>query len=271
MLKKHLFLTLLCASVAGIAVGSTTLSVRAATVTSSELDHIEIVPNDRPTRVPLGTDQHFVATGFTAENKAIAGLTFQWSAGGNIGGITKSGIFTAQRAGTGTVTATNGKIAATVGVVVKKPAAANTNAAKTTAPTNTATENGNTNAGANVNAVQEPVPPAVTETQPSAETTAQCTTIRGWLWVLILVVYSFALLLYFLWLGESTTVWWWVVPALLTAIVLVVFDRVHCPGFQRWVWPLFIIAGALLSLFYWNMLRPRQYGPAQPQTPAPRG
>lgn len=227
----------------------------ADTVTSSQLDHIVISPNDRPTRVDQHADQQFLAEGMTADNQAITGLTFTWSVGGNIGTITKDGIFTGTKAGTGTVTAVSGTTAATVGVVVKAVKETPVIRATNTAPANT-----------NVNSAQTNVNTAVPTTtqEQSTQTQKTCTTLRAWVWILILFAYVIILLVYFLSLGESRTLWWWIWPAALTAELIALQHIVRCTNRDDWVIYATVLVGALISWFYYRLLRPRGIPPLPP-------
>lgn len=224
--------------------------------TQPTLDHIQIIPNDHPTRVEVGTDQQFTASALTAANEGIPGVVYTWSVGGNIGYITKGGIFVAERPGTGSVSAVSGTTAATVGVVVKaapvvkKTVSGNTNTGQntnvngttTTNATKIETTNSNTNASS----------PVVQET-----TKKQCSTLRTWVWILLLVAYVILLFAYFLALGESMTAWWWFWPIILTAEMLVLAWLVRCTSSQNWIPVTTVVLGALISWFYYSVFRPK--------------
>lgn len=239
-------------------------SVAATTVTSSVLDHIVIVPNDRPTVVDVGTDQQFLATGFTKENQTLSGITFTWSSDGKVGTVNRDGIFTGKKGGIGRVTARSGSVTASVGVVVHGVAAAQTPAKTAVIPPSSTTvqpvvTNTNTSAPTNTNTDQGTVKGATTEnTAKPAASTKSCTTIRAWLWVLILLLYCIVLFAYFLSLGESRTMWWWVWPAIITAAPYVLYFLTRCGTTHLWVpWTLGVLA-VLLGLFYVRVLRPTE-------------
>ncbi|MFH1170938.1 MAG: Ig-like domain-containing protein [bacterium] len=236
------------------------LSAHAVTITSSALDHLVILPNDRPTLVDIATDQQFTATGYTQENEPLAGITFAWTTEGDIGTISSSGIFTGNKGGTGKITATSGDITASVGVVVRGVAAKETNT--TPSPTNvpsstTTVQPVNTNTAANVNANANIATNSNTNTAASATTaTHPCTTIRAWVWVLLLFLYCIVLFAYYLSLGESRTPWWWVWPAIVTAAPFALYFALRCGTTHAWVpWILGILTLAI-SVFYLRVLRP---------------
>lgn len=240
----------------------------ATTITSSALDHIVVQPNDRPTVIDIETDQQFIATGYTKDEIALSGLTFHWTSDGDVGIITADGMFTGTRGGIGRVIARNGQITASVGVVVRGVAKATPPAAPTSTPsssttvqpvvTNTnETVNSNTNDDGAVKGDSVEETPAV-----ASETTTPCTTIRAWLWLIVLALYCIVLFAYFLSLGESRTLWWWIWPALLTAAPFVLYFGTRCGNTHIWVpWTLGILA-ILLTVFYLRVLRPAN--PAQP-------
>ncbi len=246
----------------------------ATTVTSSALDHIVITPNDRPTIVDVGEDQQFLATGYSADERALDGITFTWSADGNVGTVAENGFFTGVRGGIGRVTATSGGVSASVGVVVsgvEQPAEPKPEpAAPITPPSSTTTQN--VNVADNTNTTTPTEAEAGEETdnsgQKSSATTtgnATCTTIRAWLWVLILIVYCVILVAYFLSLGESRTMWWWIVPAVLTVASFALFFGTRCGGINAWIpWTLGVLA-ILLGLFYVRVLRPTENTPIEPR------
>lgn len=255
----------------GVVIAGTALThlVQAATITSSALSSIQIYPNDRPTVVDELTDQQFVATGYTADGQVLGGITFEWSVGEGIGRITKDGIFTAEKPGIGTVTAKSGNITASVGVVVKDVPGVSKNTNTAPIPpssTNTANVNGanaNTNSEAvntntateetNSNSNVNEAPSAVTEEE------EDCTTINGWIWILIFFAYTVLLFVYFISLGDSKTMWWWVWPLVVTAGLLLLYNAIRCSGVQLWVPWVLVGIGLLMALFYIRVLRPKEY------------
>ncbi len=248
-------------------------------ITSSALDHIVVLPNDRPTRVDISTDQQFVASGYTADGKVLAHITFTWSVGGGIGSITDTGIFTAERGGVGTVIAKSGGVQASVGVVVRGIAPAKKEGVKkqeassafgaTVAPvTPPATPSAvqEDQAGPTDEAQTPEIEGATDDTQNKEATTQECAPWNPWVWVGILVVYTALLLGYYLSLRQSRTPMWWVLPLLLTVLLLILYVGVRC-GMQRpWIPTTLVILGALTSLFYYTLQRPKQ-SPGTPATP----
>ncbi len=237
----------------------------APSVTSSVLDHIVVFPNDRPTIVDLGSDQQFLATGFSSENTELPNLTFSWTVDGGIGSIATNGIFTPTKGGIGTVIARNGQITASIGVVVRGRAVianTNTNTVEPPLPTTTTTvkEVAQTTPGEASN-TNTTIAPQESPNTAAATTTAStsCTTLRAWVWVVILLGYLLLSFVFYLSLGESTTIWWWVWPAGLTALLLILFNAVHCAEHQRWVPMAIVLLGILLGLFYARLLRPREF------------
>lgn len=270
------FISLLCLGVASFVLFLQG-AWAATTITSSSLSSIVIMPNNRPTVVDLFTDQQFLATGYAEDGQPLTGLTFQWSVGGEIGRINNQGIFTASKGGIGTITARNGSITATVGVVVKgappitEPA--KTSVKKSVLPkTTTVVQEINTtqttpepqnSQGAVLGASTDDDPSlaAATTIEPPNNTNAPvtCTTIRGWVWALIFFGYILISFLYYLSLGESRTGWWWLWPLLLTGLIIALFSAIRCPTHQLWVpWTSGILA-ILLGLFYIQFLRPREF------------
>ncbi len=234
----------------------------ATSVISSAVTRIDILPNDRPTRVPVETDQQFVATAYANDGTVVPGVTFRWKTVGGIGRITPDGIFTGERGGIGTVTASSGDVTASVGVVVKgvakKKEAPSPTASAVPAPKATndsaAQSNANTNA---VAAPEEAEDDTGTVAGDTAVTEQTCTTLRGWIWVLILLGYFVLLFVYYLALGENLTSWWWLWPLVLTAELFALFWIIRCPGVQRWVPIILLLLGALATYVYVQLLRPK--------------
>lgn len=252
-------------STAILAFGGLSLANAATTVTSSALDHIIILPNDRPTLVNINTDMQFVASGYTADEQPIPGLTFNWSASGGVGRITEDGIFTGERGGIGGVSAKSGTVTATVGVVVRGVAKKSVKAAptNTTIPPATTTVTPRTGASPETTTNVAPSGDAGTvnanlaPATPDTMVTTECTTIRGWVWSLIVLVYCILLIVYFFALGDSRTSWWWIWPVLLTAELLILYFSVRCGQFQSWVPWTTAVLGVLIALFYYRLLRPK--------------
>lgn len=245
--------------VAGLAV-AIPLSGQGVTVFSTAVDHIVIQPNDRPTIVDQNTDMQFLATALSATNEEIPGLTFSWGVGGDVGTITPAGIFTGTRGGIGQVIAKTGNVTASVGVVVRASASAQPPAnAKTPKPA-TAT---NTNTPVTPSAtVTEPVIEAAPETPSTAADQAPsqttCTTLRTWVWVLLVLGQALLLFIYFLTLGDSRALWWWVWPLLSTAGLITLHHALRCGEFNSWIPWSVVIVGLLNAVFYVRVLRPKE-------------
>ncbi len=235
-------------------------SAQAVSVSSTAVDHIVVQPNDRPTIVDQNTDLQFLATAFSAANEEISAVTFSWVVSGDVGTITSSGIFTGTRGGIGQVIAKTGNVTASIGVVVRAVAGAKP-PANTNTPAPAITTNINTPAIPSAT-VTEPVveatleTPSITEaTTPSATT---CTTLRNWVWVVVVLGQALLLFVYFLTLGDSRTLWWWVWPLLSTAGLITLHDALRCGGFNTWIpWSVATV-GILIAVFYLRALRPKE-------------
>lgn len=262
---RHAFCLLLLVVGLAIPLPGRTLNAT-TTVTSSALDSIVLSPNDRPTRVEIFTDQQFIATGYSNTGDVLGGITFSWSTDGGIGRINESGIFTGERGGIGTVTARSGNVTASVGVVVKgvrppesKPAPKPTPESQTTVqPVVQNDEEATTDPTAASNDTGEVKGEAVESENTASPTSESCTTIKGWLWIIIIILYVILLFAYLLSLGESRSLWWWLWPLLFTAAPLVLFFALRCAGVHSWVpWTIGVLA-VLISLFYLRVLRPSE-------------
>lgn len=234
-----------------------TKAAAAPDITSSALDYIVIVPNDRPTRVDVLTDQQFAAMGYTKDGLVLSGLTFSWSTTGDIGKISSAGIFTGERGGIGQVIARNGAVTASVGVVVRGVAQPLPSAPdEKPLPSSTTVVNTNTDATSEERPANEST--VKDEEAPAAATaaTTSCTTIRAWVWVLILLLYCILVFAYYLSLGESRTIWWWFWPALFTAAPVLLYFGTRCGVTHVWIpWAIGVL-GVLISVFYYRVLRP---------------
>lgn len=241
-------------------------SVRAATVTSSALDRIEISPYGKPYAVELNSDQQFVAQGFTKDDTPLRGITFTWSVESKIGTVTKRGVFTATKVGAGNITAKSGNVQKTTGIRVTTSGAKATNNAipKPAAPATISEQQVNQPDQGTVLGAQTTDEPQTTESQPAA-----CSFIPAWAWICILLAYMVITGIYFVSLGESRTLFWWVWPLLLTAALAALFWRVHCPGHQLWVPWLLGLDALLMLLLYLRVLRPKDF-PQHPGTTPPQ-
>ncbi len=238
------------------------------TITSSALDSIVIFPNDRPTLVAIDTDMQFVAIGYAADNQPVTGMTFAWSTGGNIGRITTPGIFTGERGGIGTITATSGNVSASVGVVVKgrasdldlkkKPqptvlgaSTSQTGQSRLSAKDQPSTDK-TTNSNLNTNTSETAGSPENQQSKSSA-----CTPWPTIAWIGMILVFTVLFIVYFLLLGDSTSLWWWAPPVVLLALLLVLYSGVRCGSSQIWVPIVLLVVGAGIAFLYYQLLRPR--------------
>ncbi len=241
-------------------------SARAATITSSALDRIEITPYGKPFAVELNTDQQFVAQGYTKDGTLLRGITFAWSVERKIGTVTKRGIFTATKAGAGNITAKNGTVHQTIGIRVTAsstpPPATNTATPKVTAPATVSEQNVIQPDQGTVLGEQATDESPSTENQPAA-----CSFVPAWVWICILLAYLILTGVYVVSLGESRTLLWWIWPLLLTAEFAVLFWRVHCPGHQLWVPWLLGLDALLVLLLYIRVLRPKDFPPIPGSNP----
>jgi hypothetical protein len=245
-------------------------SAQTPNVTSSVLATIVIQPNDRPTIVDIASDQQFLAAGYTNDGQALLGLTFTWSTEGGVGSITREGMFTGEQGGIGKVTARSGSVTASVGVVVRgvaKTPEKPEKKATVNPPFSTVVQHTNQQEEANATE-NEPdtgeVKGATTDEQEGAQGSQQCSTVRAWVWALVLLFFSIVLFAYFLSLGESRTFFWWVWPALCTAATYVVFFLTRCGSLHSWMpWVLGACA-VFLSFFYLRVLRPAEHTSVQP-------
>lgn len=252
---------LLASFVLGLAVlsgGSAASAV--TTITSSALNHIVVYPNDRPTLVAIDTDMQFIATGYTADNQPVTGITFVWSSSGNIGKINTLGIFTGKHGGIGTVTATSGNVSASVGVVVEgrasdvKKNAQPTVLGATTSRTSRSQANANTNANTNLNAN---ISESAGSTDENPAESAACSVWPTIAWIGLILIFAVLMILYYLLLGDSTSSLWWMPPAVLMIMLLVLYAGVRCGPAQVWVPIVLLAVGAGISYLYYQLLRPR--------------
>lgn len=217
---------------------------------------IDINPNSDPEYVILGHAQKFTAAGFDQHNNKVSGLTFSWSVVGEIGTIDTSGLFTPTAVGTGKIQAQSGSVTGQDVVVVSPAPVTNTNSGTNTSTVNKSTNvnratpasnknantssTGNTNTTAPTNTSNSNTGVAAASNNP--DNTLQCTTLKSWLWILLLGVFLAAVaLLYFLVpAGKS----WPVVAALIGAGVLTVIQRKYGCSLQMW-WAWIMILGTI--------------------------
>lgn len=264
-MNTRYFLTLVLILSTLLVLAGSVHSVQAATITSSALDRIEITPYGKPYAVELHADQQFVAHGLTKDGTQLHGITFTWSLDKNIGTVTKRGIFTATKPGTTNITATSGSVHQTIGVRVT---------ASTTPSPATDVRTPKVTAPATVSemSVQQPEKGVVLgeqtdETKTATSQSTACSFMPAWAWICILLAYLIIVGIYFVSLGESRTFFWWVWPLLLTAVIAVLFWRVHCSGHQLWVPWLLGLDALLVVLLYIRVLRPKDFPPIPGSTP----
>lgn len=225
----------------------------AVTVTPGELKELVINPHSDPEYVNQGSTKQFSVRGYDAHNNEISNLSPTWSIIGEIGSINASGLFSAERIGTGQVRVTVGTITGQIPVVVKEAPVqdANTNS-NTNTGTNTnsgtnvnANSNGNTNSSTNTN-TDEPATNTNTAVgnDDQAEEVLHCTTMATWLWVIVLVVFLIGVAILYA-LVPMSRIW----PAIIGlggAIALIIVHRTYgCDLLSWWDW---ILALATLGL-----------------------
>ncbi|MBI3572597.1 MAG: hypothetical protein HY092_00150 [Candidatus Kerfeldbacteria bacterium] len=226
-----------------------------ATVTVGSVKDIQINPNSDPETVNLNSKKNFTAQAFDGHSNAITNPTFTWSVSGTIGIVDQSGTFTAKNLGTGKVTASSGAVTGQVTIVVSQtPVVANTNAVtnvnraankNTNAAKNANVNPANINANHNVNTIV-PTTPASTSTQNES---LQCTTLRPWVWVLILIAFLAAVAILY-GLVPATKIWP-VVVSLVGAGVLIYMQRKYgctLQGWWAWVASLGTIALSVIAV-----------------------
>lgn len=97
----------------------------------------------------------------------------------------------------------------------------------------------------------------------AARTDATCTTLRSWLWSLLLLIYLLAGIIGAA--ASERSLWRWLWFAALTAGVLMLFFGTRCPGIHTWV-PLTIVLCALIvGVFIVRVLRRQPYEPPFPR------
>lgn len=217
------------------------------TVTPGEVAEVVINPNSDPEIVLTGTTKKFSAQAFDRNSNLINGTTATWSVIGPIGTINSSGIFTPTALGTGKIQASVGSVIGQIPVTVQAAPVTNANQnANTSTNRNTnaaanrntnAATNGNTNDSANTNGHTN-----VAATGTTPQSTTQCTTLKPWVWTLILVIFLIAVaILYGL---VPVTKIWPVVVALVGAAVLAYLQRKYDCALQSW-WAWVITLGTV--------------------------
>lgn len=218
------------------------------TVTPGAVQEVVINPNSEPEQTYLGTNATFVATVYDAHNNLITGQTVTWSVIGEVGTIDKNGVFTPKKIGTGKVQATVDEVIGQVSVVTLAAIVTNTNSAAAT--NQNAKANQNTNTTSNVNGTTNTNVNADTNT----DTSSTCTTLKPWLWTLILVAFLAAVAALYMFVPLSKI--WPAVAALLAAGVLAYVQRQQaCAGQPWWAWVITI--GTIALTAFALQMRPK--------------
>ena len=233
------------------------------TVSAGALVSLDINPNSDPEVVTLGKTTKFSAEGFDAHNNKVTGSSVTWSVIGDVGSIDQSGVFTPVKTGSGRVQVTSGSVIDTINVTVKEAPATNTNSSTNTntstttnsnvnRTTNTNTTATNTNTGATTNSNANTNTSGTTTTNTSSG--LQCTTLKSWLWVLLLVAFLAAV--WTLYTLVPVTKWWPVLLALIGAAVLAIVQRKYgCSMHAWWAWVM-ILGTVGISLYHLQNSRP---------------
>lgn len=212
------------------------------TVRPGPVDHVAVNPNSLPEIVGVGQSKTFSATLYDRANNRIQNAVVVWTVSGSIGTIDQTGRFTAQRNGTGRISASAGSVVGSVDVVVRV-AAAETTAPAATIPSNTNTAN--TNAGQVLGASESPAASPATTEPPSSS----CWNIRWWGWLIAWFGFLVLLYGYYHLVQAKTGAWIWIVPFFVAAGAVVVFFFVRCNGVAGWFPWILVIGGLLVTLF----------------------
>ena len=236
------------------------------TVTPGTLNEISINPNSAPEYVNLKAKRRFSTQLFDQKDNLITGQTVTWSVIGDLGTIDADGIFTAKKLGSGKIQAAVGVITGQIDITVKAAPVtnANTNANANTnvtvnAGTNSNTTNANTNTAGNGNTSANQTTNDNGNTNSSATTTdnnGQCTTLKPWLWTVILIVFLLAVAILYGLVPMSKI--WPAGVALAAAVGLVIVQRQWgCNGLSWWPWIL-ILGTIALTVLALRQLPPKQ-------------
>ncbi len=222
----------------------------AVTVTPGAPAEVTVNPNSDPEQAYLGATVKFSATVYDSHSNVVAGSTVTWSVVGDIGTIDKTGVFTPTKLGTGKVQAKVGNVVGEVAVQTNAALPTNANTAANnntnTAKKTTTAKNANTatNENANVNTTVVNVNASETNTNLSAAaSTTACTTLKTWVWVVILLAFLGAVLI--LYSFVPATAIWPVIAALIGAGVLAFVQRKYGCGEQGW-WAWIVTLGTIV-------------------------
>lgn len=228
------------------------------TVTPGAVAEIVINPNTDPEQTYIGRTQKFTATLYDSHSNVVTGTAVTWSVIGDVGTIDKNGVFTPTTVSTGKIQAKVGYIVGEVAVQVNQALPTNTNTVvtSTTANTNAATNKntnatknanvGNANSNRNTNAATVNATKNTNVSSASQSTTAtttKCTTLKTWVWVIILIVFLAAVAVFY-GLFPVTAIWP-VLVALVAAGVMAYVERKFGCGSQNW-WTWVVTLGTII-------------------------
>lgn len=206
------------------------------TVTPGAVQEVVINPNSEPEQLYIGTNLKFTATAYDAKNNIVPNQKFTWSVIGENGSIDTQGVFKPTTVGTGKVQAAVGTVMGQVSIVVNPAIVTNTNTV-TNRVSNTNTI-ANTNTPSNTN--------TATLNTANDETTTSCTTLKPWVWILLLVVFLVGVAVLFA-LVPVTMVWPTVTALLAAAILAFVQRKYDCNGQVWWAWVIMLGTIALAA------------------------
>ena len=212
------------------------IATAAVNVSPGTVKEIVVNPNSGPELTTIGQPVKFIGTAYDTHNNIISGQDLIWSVIGEIGTIDASGKFTPKKIGTVKIQAMAQDVTGLVTVVVRSAPPVVTNVNTSATNTNVGQSNANVSKTNQRNANQ-----AITGSLTGPAKT-KCTTIKPWLWSLILVVFLLAVaILYGL---VPVTKIWTVITVLVVAAVLAYIQRQYGCGAQSW-WAWVVTLGAL--------------------------
>lgn len=199
------------------------------TVTPGALTALTITPNDRPTIVKKDASVTFTAHGVDAEGNTVPLERVGWTATGDVGTISSTGVFTGKKGGIAEITAQLGVARASVGVVVTD--------VQETPVTPKGAVLGDSTTTASEEAPGDVL--AATDTTPQESGSANVQSCNNWPPIVIfgmIVVYPIVLIAYNRYMNKRPNTFWWLFPALLTVIALIIYSKYLCEGTYLW-WP----------------------------------
>lgn len=220
------------------------------TVTPGAVKEVVVNPDSAPEQTYLGKNATFTATVYDGKNNVISGKTATWSVVGDIGTINAQGVFTPKSIGTGKVQASVDGVIGEVSVVTNAALPTNTNVNTNTVAN--ANRNANTNTAVNTNTTN-----ANTNTAPvTTDTTSSddCTTMKPWLWTLLLIVFLAAVAVLFFFVPIAKI--WPAIVALLAAGILAYIQRQYACGLQSW-WAWVVTIGTVALTAFALQMRPK--------------